>query len=189
MSVFFPAGTFYEDFNLNFDVKNNRIYIHYDTVPVHSNFTITIQDNTYAESIRDKVFIGRVNGKSISYNSTIRKDNVYSIKSKTLGQYGLFTDKTPPTITIAKPIQDKWISSQKKIQFTINDNLSGIKSYNGYLNGKWILFEYDNKTKKITHNFDDGIVAEGANDLKIEVVDNVGNSAIFETRFFRSQQK
>ena len=46
-----------------------------------------------------------------------------------------------------------------------------------------------NKTKKITHTFDDTIVAEGANDLKIEVIDNVGNSAIFETHFFRSQQK
>ena len=73
-------------------------------------------------------------------------------------------------------------------QFSISDGLSGIKSYNGYLNGKWILFEYDNKTKKITHNFSDGIVAEGANELKIIVVDNLGNSTIFETRFFRSQK-
>ena len=189
MSVFFPAGTFYEDFNLNFDVRNKRIYIHDDTVPVHANFTIEIKDSTYAESLRDKVFIGRTNGKSVSYNSTVRKGDVYSIKSRTLGQYGLFTDTTSPTITIAKPIQDKWISDVKKIQFTINDNLSGIKSYNGYLNGSWVLFEYDNKTKKITHNFVDSLLTEGANDLKIEVVDNVGNSAIFETRFFRSQQK
>jgi hypothetical protein len=67
--------------------------------------------------------------------------------------------------------------------------LSGIKSYNGFLNGKWALFEYDNKTKKITHNFSDGIVAEGANDLKVVVIDNVGNSTIFETHFFRSQKK
>ena len=92
-------------------------------------------------------------------------------------------------IKIAKPIQDKWISDQKTIQFTIGDSLSGVKSYNGYLNGNWILFEYDNKTRKITHRFEDGMVAEGANDLKIEVVDNVGNSTTFETQFFRSQQK
>lgn len=189
MSVFFPAKTFYEDFNLNFDVKNNRIYIHEDTVPVHSNFTISIQNNTYSDSVRDKVFIGRINGKSISYNATSIKDNVFSIKSRILGQYGLFTDTVSPTITALRPLQDKWISDQKKIQFTIQDNLSGIRSYNGYLNGQWVLFEYDNKTKKITHNFEDHLLAEGANDLKIEVVDNVGNSAIFETRFFRSQKK
>ena len=49
--------------------------------------------------------------------------------------------------------------------------------------------EYDYKTKKIIHYFDDGIVAEGPNNLKVVVTDNVGNSAIFETQFFRSQIK
>ena len=186
MSVFFPAGTFYDNFDLNFDVKNNKIYIHEDVIPVHSNFTITIKDSTYAEALRDKLYIGRNN----SYNGTIRKGDVFTAKAKILGQYGLVLDTIAPVIKIAKPIQDKWISDMKSIQFTIGDSLSGIKSYNGYLNGNWVLFEYDNKTRKITHQFDaDSIVAEGANDLKIEVIDNVGNSAIFETHFFRSQQK
>lgn len=189
MSVFFSAGTFYDDFNLNFDVRNNRIYIHDDTVPVHSNFTITIKDDSYPEALRDKLFIGRFSGNSSSYNGTIRKGDVFTAKSKILGQFGLVLDTIAPTIRIVKPIQDKWISDQKKIEFVINDSSSGIKSYNGYLNGKWILFEYENKTKKITHIFDDTLVAEGANDLKIEVIDNVGNSAIFETHFYRSQQK
>jgi len=186
MSVFFPAGTFYDDFNMNFDVKNNKIYIHEDVIPVHSNFTITIKDSTYAESLRDKLYIGR----NTNFNGTIRKGDVFTAKAKTLGQYGLVLDTIPPVIKIAKPIQDKWISDMKSIQFTIGDSLSGIKSYNGYLNGNWVLFEYDNKTRKITHTFDaDSLVNEGSNDLKIEVVDNVGNSAIFETHFFRSQQK
>jgi hypothetical protein len=106
-----------------------------------------------------------------------------------LGKYALVLDVIPPKISIAKSIEGKWLSDKKFIQFTISDDLSGIKSYNGYLNGKWILFEYDNKTKKITHNFSDGIVAEGANELKIIVVDNLGNSTIFETQFFRSQKQ
>jgi len=185
MSVFFPAGTFYDDFNLNFDVKNNKIYIHDDVVPVHSNFTITIKDSTYSEALRDKVFIGRGG----SYNATTRKNDVFTAKSKTLGQFGLVLDTIAPVIKIAKPIEGKWISDMKTIQFTISDSSSGIKSYNGFLNGDWVLFEYDNKTRKITHKFDDTLLAEGANDLKIEVIDNVGNSAIFETHFFRSQQK
>ena len=45
------------------------------------------------------------------------------------------------------------------------------------------------KLEKITHYFNDGIVADGANDLKVVVTDNVGNSSVFETRFFRSQKK
>jgi hypothetical protein len=189
MSVFFPAGTFYDDFELNFDVKNDTLFLHEDTVPAHTNFTISIEDSKYTEEQRQKIFIGRIQGKNISYNPTFRKDSIFSAKVKTLGKYALVLDAIPPSITISNPIEGKWLSNEKSIQLTISDSLSGIKSYNGYLNGKWILMEYDNKTKKITHNFSDGVVAEGANDLKVVVIDNVGNSTIFETRFFRSQKK
>jgi hypothetical protein len=188
MSVFFPANTFYDDFYLNFDVKNDTLYLHDDTVPAHSNFTIEIVDHKFPEALRDKLFIGSINGKKIGYNFTTRKDTIFTAKNKTLGKFALVLDTIPPKVTIANPIEGKWLNDKKFIQFSISDELSGIKSYNGYLNGKWILFEYDNKTKKITHNFSDGIAAEGANELKIIVVDNLGNSTIFETRFFRSQK-
>jgi hypothetical protein len=189
MSVFFPANTFYEDFNLNFDVKNDTLLLHSDIVPAHSNFTIEIVNNKFSEAQREKLFIGSIGSSKIGYNYTFRKDSVFKTNVKTLGKYALVLDVIPPKISIAKPIEGKWLNDKKSIQFTISDDLSGIKSYNGFLNGKWILFEYDNKTKKITHNFSDGIVAEGANELKIIVVDNLGNSTIFETKFFRSQKQ
>ena len=189
ISVFFPAGTFYDDFNLNFDVKNDMLFLHEDIVPAHTNFTISIEDKKYTEAQRSKLFIGMIEGKKISYFPTFRKDSLFTAKSKTLGQYTLVLDTIAPKISITKSIEGKWVSDQKSLQLIISDSLSGIKSYNGYLNGNWILLEYDNKTKKITHNFRDGIVAEGSNDLKVVVIDNVGNSTTFTTRFFRSQKK
>jgi murein DD-endopeptidase MepM/ murein hydrolase activator NlpD len=189
VSVFFPANTFYEDFNLNFDVISDTLYLHNDKVPVHSNFIIEIKNRHFAEAQNDKLFIASVGLKKLGYNSTIRKGTIFSTNVKTLGKYALVLDTVPPKIVIAKPITNKWLTDKKFIQVSISDDLSGIKSYHGYLNGKWILFEYDNKTKKITHDFSDGIVTEGANELKIIVVDNLGNSSIFETRFFRSQKQ
>ncbi len=187
-SVFFPAGTFYDDFNLNFKAKNNSITVHDDTVPAHSNFTITIKDSTLTAAQREKMFIGRVDGKKISYNATFRKDDFFQTKVKVLGTYALVSDTVAPRINMVIPIEGKWINQQKSVQFTIADDLSGIKSYNGYLNGKWVLFEYDNKTRKITHFFTEGLVADGANELKVVVVDNMGNSTTFETRFFRNSK-
>ncbi|MFN7099108.1 MAG: M23 family metallopeptidase [Flavobacterium sp.] len=187
-SVFFPAGTFYDDFNLNFKAKNNTVTVHDDTVPAHSNFTITIKDSTLTAAQREKMFIGRVDGKKISYNATFRKDDFFQTKVKVLGTYALVSDTVAPRINTAIPIEGKWINQQKSVQLTIADDLSGIKSYNGYLNGKWVLFEYDNKTRKITHFFTEGLVADGANDLKVVVVDNMGNSTTFETRFFRNSK-
>lgn len=187
-SVFFPAGTFYDDFVLNFDVKNRILYLHDDTVPAHTNFTITMTDNTLSKEQQEKTFIARVEGDQISYNSTYRKDSVFSTKVKTLGKYKLVSDTLAPKVIITKPIEGKWIS-QDAIQLQISDSGSGIKSYNGYLNGKWVLFEYDNKTNIITHYFNDGLVLNGANELKVIVTDAMGNSTTFETRFFRSPKK
>lgn len=187
-SVFFPAGTFYSDFNLNFDVKDNVLTVHDDTVPAHTNFTITMENDGFPADKKDKVFIGRIAGKSISYNSTRQKDNVYEIKVKTLGQYKLAMDTIAPVVKIAKSIEGKKLDNQKMLKVSISDGLSGIKSYNGYLNGKWILMEYDNKTGVLTHDFSDGIVAEGDNELKVVAVDNVGNSSTFETHFQRNQK-
>ncbi|TDE53722.1 M23 family metallopeptidase [Flavobacterium sp. GT3P67] len=189
MSVFFPAGTFYEDFDLNFDVKNDTLFLHDDTVPAHTNFTVSIEDTKSTEAQREKMFIGRIEGKKVNYNPTYRKDSVFNTKVKVLGKYALVADTITPKISMAVPVEGRWISEQKTIQLSIYDDLSGIKSYNGYLNGKWVLFEYDNKTRKLIHYFSDGIVADGANDLKVVVIDNVGNSTTFETRFFRSQKK
>lgn len=189
MSVFFPAGTFYEDFDLNFDVKNDTLFLHDDTVPAHTNFTVSIEDTKSTEAQREKMFIGRMDGNKINYNPTYQKDSVFSTKVKILGKYALVSDTVAPKIIMPIPIEGKWISEQKTIQLSIYDELSGIKSYNGYLNGKWVLFEYDNKTRKLTHYFSDEIAVDGANDLKVVVIDNVGNSTTFETRFFRSQKK
>ncbi len=153
MSVFFPARTFYDDFYLNFDVKNDTMFLHEDTVPAHTNFTISMEDHKHTEVQREKLFIAAIDGKKISYIPTFRKDSVFTAKTKTLGKFALVLDETPPKITIANSIEGKWISDKSIIQFTISDGLSGIKSYNGYLNGNWILFEYDYKTKKNNPQF------------------------------------
>jgi len=187
MSVFFPAGTFYNDFYLNFDVNDSVMSVQDDYTPVHSNFQVAIKSHSDANI--EKTFIASVSGKSLSYNPTKFKDNFFTAYTKNLGQFKLAKDTIAPRITIAKPIEGKWITNQKFIQLSISDNLSGIKSYSGFINEKWVLFEYDYKTKKITYSIDDSQLAEGKNDLKVIVSDNLGNSAIFETQFFRSQKQ
>jgi len=184
-SVFFPAGTFYDDFELNFDVKNGILFLHDDSVPAHSNFTISLTDSTLSKELLEKTFIARIDGDQINYNTTYRKDSVFSTKVKTLGKYKLVTDTLAPKVTIAKPMEGKWVN-QDAIQIQISDSGSGIKTYNGFLNDRWVLFEYDNKTKTITHYFADDFLLNGANELKVIVTDAMGNSTTFETHFFRN---
>jgi murein DD-endopeptidase MepM/ murein hydrolase activator NlpD len=188
-SVFIPTGTFYEDFYLDFDVKNDTLQFHDESVAVHGNFAVSVQDSVTTEKEKEKMFIASVENKKIKYNATKLKKNTLITYTKNLGPFILAKDTIGPKITISKRVEGKWLTDQKTLQLTIEDDLSGIKDYNGYLNGQWVLFEYDFKTKKIIHYFDDNIVAEGQNDLKVVVSDNLGNSTIFETHFFRSQKQ
>ena len=187
-SVFFPAGTFYDDFTLNFDVRNSILYLHDDSVPAHTNFIVSISNSKLSNEKIDKTYIARIDGEKLIYNSTYRKDSIFSSRVKTLGKYKLVTDTLAPKISILKPIEGKWVS-QNVIQLQISDSGSGIKTYNGYLNGKWVLFEYDNKTNTISHYFNDKFLLNGTNELKVIVTDAMGNSATFETQFSRSIKK
>ncbi len=187
ISVFFPAGAFYDPFYLDFSVANGVLSLNNKHVPVHTNFTVTFKN--VPEKDIDKTFIATMNNGKPSFNFTSRKDGVLQARMRALGQFALAKDTVAPVITAPKNLEGKWISSQKTLSLQIRDNLSGIKEYKGYLNGKFILFEYEYKQARITHHFDDGIFDDGRNDLKVIVTDNVGNSAIFETHFFKSKTK
>ena len=188
VSVFFPAGTFYDDFTLNFDVRDSILYLHDDSVPAHTNFIVSISNSKLSNEKIDKTYIARIDGEKLIYNSTYRKDSIFSSRVKTLGKYKLVTDTLAPKISMLKPIEGKWVS-QNVILLQISDLGSGIKTYNGYLNGKWVLFEYDNKTNTISHYFNDEFLLNGTNELKVIVNDAMGNSATFETQFSRSIKK
>src|SRR5690606_41471014 len=60
-------------------------------------------------------------------------------------------DTVPPTIIARNLINGKNVSTQAKIDFTIRDNLSGIQSFDGYIDGKWVLMEYDSKNRHLWH--------------------------------------
>jgi len=53
-SVYFPAGTFYDDFYLNFDVENEMLYLHEDVVPAHTNFPFHLKTQNHQKVIRKK---------------------------------------------------------------------------------------------------------------------------------------
>ena len=189
VSVFFPANTFYDDFYLNFDVRNNTLYLHEDVVPAHSNFTISFEDTLSTPAEKQKMFIASINGSKLNYINTKLSGTTFSCKTKNLGQFKLVMDEIAPLVKMSKSIQDKWLTSQKNIEITITDGLSGIKSYNGFINDKWVLFEYESKLNKLTYEIDDNDLLNGKNNLKLIVTDNVGNSTIFETQFYRSIKK
>lgn len=188
VSVFVPAHAFYEDFYMDFDVKDSVLYLHHPTVPVHSYVQVSFDVSHLSKDELAKTFIAGYAGKRFSYNSSFIEDGRLTARVKTLGNFKLAKDTNPPKIFGATFKEGEWLTKADTIGIKISDDLSGIATYDAFINGKWALMHYDYKTRTIFHNFSDGIVDEGRNELKVVVTDNVGNSTTFESHFFRTQK-
>jgi len=69
----------------------------------------------------------------------------------------------------------------------ISDDLSGIKSYRGEIDGKWVLLEYSPKHSSLTYDFSDKKFTTAKHLLKVIVIDNVGNTNTIEATFYRKK--
>ena len=184
--VYFPANTFYEDFYIDLKKGNDTVTVHNNQVPAHRNFTITFDTSKYSETERKQLFIARLD-KNLkpNYVSTFKRGNTFTTRTRYLGTYTLAVDSLAPKIR-AKNFKDKqWLNNYSYLSLQIWDDLSGVDSYSATLNGDWILMEYEPKTKTLTYNFDDNILDKKQCELKVVVVDNVGNSNTFTSTFYR----
>jgi hypothetical protein len=72
----------------------------------------------------------------------------------------------------------------RAIKLRIGDNLSGIKSYTGKIDGKWVLMEWDYKTKVLSYTFNNDI-APGKHNFEFTVTDGKNKRSTFTAEFNR----
>ncbi|MFL1012105.1 M23 family metallopeptidase [Flavisericum labens] len=187
VKVDFYKDTFYKDFYIDFEVKNDTLKLHEDIMACQKNFSISFDVSKYSKEDIEKLYIARLVGYSQypSYTHTKRKGNLLTASTKKLGTYTLATDSIKPTISSSNFKDGQWMSNYRYLKIKIDDEGSGISNYRAAVNGKWILMEYDYKTKILTHDFNDGIITDTKNNLKVIVTDNVGNNSTFEALFYR----
>lgn len=187
ITVNFYENTLYDDELIDFRVSSDTLHLHQDKIPLQKNFYINYDLSKYKDEHLDKLFIARLYGyyKKPSYVYTKRKGKILSAGSKIFGTYTLAMDTVAPTIKPVNFQDKKWLSKYRYLKVKIEDKLSGISKYRATVNGKWILMEYDYKTNTLVHDFNDNVVKDTKNELKIIVTDNVGNSSTFEATFFR----
>ncbi|MBD0831786.1 M23 family metallopeptidase [Aestuariibaculum sediminum] len=180
--------TFYEDFFIDFEVKNDTLTLHDDIVPAKKNFNISFNIEKYNDSDKEKLYISRLVGNNNNYpvyTATRRKGDSLMASTKYLGVYALTSDTSNPRIFSPNFKNEQWISKYRFLKIKIDDSGSGISNYRATINGKWILMEYDYKKKTLTYDFNDNISSETKNNFKLIVTDNVGNSSTFESVFYR----
>ena len=179
--------TFYNNLLLEAKFENDILSIDKDTIPLLKPITIYFNTDRYNDSIKNQLYIAKLsdNKKMTSYNYTTDFSNGKKSSTKSLGRYTLGIDTINPSISPIGFKENDWISNFSNLKIKVNDVGSGIRSYNGWINNKWILFELNTKKGILVYDFDDNIVRKAKNNLHIEIIDNVGNRTEYKTTFYR----
>ncbi|MFO7745119.1 MAG: M23 family metallopeptidase [Psychroflexus sp.] len=186
IDIYIPKNALYEDAFLDINIEGLSVDLHTETTPLHKSITIGFDVSQYSEEDQAKLYIAKVAPwGSKYYVSTYKKKDRLTTKTNQFGTYQLFEDNTPPTIKPKNFRDNQWLSNFRYLELEIDDEDTGIDSYRATVNGEFILMEYDYKTKTLTHDFNDGVISDTKNKLKVVVTDKVGNTAIFEANFSR----
>jgi len=183
-SIYVNAKTFSQPTPLSIELDGDTLNISNDYAYFEKPYSLTFKK----EKTPKGAYLALKRSKRWEFVTNKNDTGQFSAKLKGTGAITLLVDSIPPTIIDQKKISDRWISLEKDIRFTIDDKGAGVGRYEGYLNGKWILFEYEQKKKELTYRFRDPVkLKKTKHKLKLIVWDKVGNSITFETTFYRKE--
>jgi hypothetical protein len=157
-------------------------FVNLNSAATHKSFDIVIKANV-ANSLRSKVMVGEFRNDKLTAVNAKYFMGFVSAKISSSAYYFVTVDTVSPLI-IPKFKANEDLRKHKSLQIKIDDNLSGIKQYAGYIDGEWALFEYDAKNHLLTYTFDSQRIARNKkHSLKLIASDNKDNTAIFESSF------
>lgn len=189
VKVVLPKGTLYNDFNFIYKLKPRPAkgaysmlhQIHNNFTPLHTGFNLWIKPDVALGGLSDKAVIVNAGGAS---QGGVFENGYIKASPRNFGSFYIAVDTVPPAIVPLNIADGKNMSAISRMNFKIRDNLSGIKSFNGYIDGKWVLMEFDTKTATLWHTFDD-LTAPGKHQLRLVVEDMKGNSKTYSITFYK----
>lgn len=183
-SVKMESGTFFRDEWVQTgatDMKGccSRLYrFGDDKMAVFKPFTVRIRPNDtkvaskmYIAYLDDKGEVSSLGGKMVN--------GWMETTTRSLGRYAVKIDSVAPKITPQNFKDGQAVTSLKSLRFKISDDMTGIDSYNIYINDNWVLGKFDAKNALLYYDFDE-YIKKGSNRIKVVVKDNVSNSKTYK---------
>ncbi|MDC1031740.1 M23 family metallopeptidase [Flavobacteriaceae bacterium] len=185
-SIYFPKKAFFQKADIQVEYTGDTLRVGKDIVPLKNPYEISFTIPKMDSLEREQSFIGKLDRKGKPYFVSSKiEDNKWIAKSKTLGDFIISRDSISPKIVPLNFKNKQWLSNYSYLKFKITDDYSGIKSYRGEINGKWILLEHEPKNNTLIYDFDDLKFDEALHHLNIEAEDFAGNKTNFSADFYR----
>lgn len=183
----FPAGTFYNDLNFSTTFRRDPAYVSYvyavgdPAVPLSGAYDMTI-DLTHDDlADKSKYCVVRIAGQRQSAIASTYEDGKVSCRPNQLGDYAVAVDTVAPVV---KPLNKAGWGKSGTVVYRLADNLSGVQDYRGEIDGKFVLFELDGKTGKVSFRLDPELVTRNRqHSVVMTVTDACGNRTVSTDRF------
>ena len=191
LDVVIPSGAVYEDIYYNDTEARTKTYLSsifhvgnpYDALQVP--ISVGIKPNEpIADSLMSKALIislheyGQIKAEGGEW-----KGGFLTAKPKQFGAFAIALDTTPPKVVKEYVPADMNSYRGGIVQVRITDDLSGIKSYSGKLDGKWHLFEYDPKSTMLTADLS-FLPMNHEHPIEVTVTDERGNTTTWTSKFW-----
>jgi peptidase M23-like protein len=159
--------------------------VHQPCTPVHFAYDLAIKSQGLPENLIDKALVVNKNQNGKIYSMGGLYDTGWVICSpRSFGVFYITIDTTRPSIKLLSKSYQGQIRTTGRVRFAIRDNLSGIKSYDAYIDGQWVLAEFDGKTATLKVEIPKSITL-GEHSLKLIVKDKKNNQNIFQSKIYK----
>ena len=192
LEVKFPRLAFYRDVEIDAylidtieNIFSDYVYcIGNEEIPLHKkiNLRMKINDEFVNDTSLYLASIGKDGKLSFLGNKVV--DNYIEAKTNVLGTYVVAKDTIIPIIRPVNFRSNGSILDNWSLRVEIEDKETGINKYAMYINGEWVLADYDAKNKLLIYQIDEHI-KEGHNTLEVIVTDMVGNKCVYSTALQR----
>lgn len=181
-----PENALYDNEFIKFSSVKNSNYLS-DVVTIGSEgvalakpFEMSISITTDTLQDKNQYCLVKINGAKRSTVTSRYENGWIDASPSSFGRYAVTMDTVPPKIT---PItKEKW-KTTKEIKFKITDNLSGVETWRGEIDGRFALFELDGKTATLSFKLDPERFPGSSHDILLRVTDACGNVSEFNSRF------
>ncbi len=188
VKVIIPEGDLFNNLDFIYSTSAKKMggysivhHIHNRFTPLHDSIELWIKPDVSLGNNANKAVIVNTNYSS---QGGIFRDGFVKANVRNFGDYFVALDTIAPIIIPANISEGKNMAAARNLTFRIGDNLSGIKTYNAYIDGQWVLLEHDYKSKLYRYFFDEHCTS-GKHQLALVVTDQKDNVKKLTLNFYR----
>ena len=174
MELWLPQGALFDDIDLTYEVMPSDVdqAEHYrlaeTRVPLRKSAELTLPVLPAIGVDASKLYVARVDGKQRVYCGGRYEYGRIRANIKELTTYTVCVDTLAPKVT---PIGQTTWKKRGVVTFRITDGETGIRSYRGRIDGRWVLFQYSSKNARLWCDLKAEGIARGKHTIEVEVED------------------